>query len=563
MNVQEAVLQFLAAEGVDTVFSLMAEDNMGFTVTIEEDWSDRIDLVETRHEQLAVGLADGYSRATDDIGVSIVGRGPAVAQTGTGLVTARKNDSDLLVIVPETPLGASSDIKGFNQEAYLETMIGEVRSVRSTEMLVPTFDEVFRRLRSGRGPIAVQIPWDLLDESIELPDDWRDSMTIGSDNGSPSGARLTPDLEDVETAVDLYLESDASVHAIVLAGRGAVKADAKAAIRKFAEKTGALLATTVQGHGLFSDHPFGVGFVGTFGTNLANEYLTQSDYVLAVGCSLNEHTTDHGRLVDEATVVHVDVDPVQIGALTEVDLGIVGDATATVEAMTELLDEMDINFADKFWTENTKRRIAEAAPLDQGEFPDVDGSADPRTIIKTLDPILPAERNIVTDAGHFMNWVLDGMAVPDSTGYEWTSDFGSIGIGVPISLGMAKAHGSDRMTVLFCGDAGWTMSMQTVDTAVRYDIPVLMFVMNDGALGSEYQQLKSHNLPPDAAVVEAPDIAALAEDFGAEAYSVSSAADLEEISDKLDHTPDGPIVVDCKINRDVRHRFYDTGDEVL
>ena len=533
MNVQEAVLQFLAAEGVDTVFSLMAEDNMGFTVTIEEDWSDRIDLVETRHEQLAVGLADGYSRATDDIGVSIVGRGPAIAQTGTGLVTARKNDSDLLVIVPETPLGASSDIKGFHQEAYLETMIGEVRSVRSTEMLVPTFGEVFRRLRSGRGPIAVQIPWDLLEESVELPDDWRDSMTIGSDNGSPSGARLTPDLEDVETAVDLYLESDASVHAIVLAGRGAVKADAKVAIRKFAEKTGALLATTVQGHGLFSDHPFGVGFVGTFGTNLANEYLTQSDYVLAVGCSLNEHTTDHGRLVDEATVVHVDVDPVQIGASTEVDLGIVGDATA------------------------------EAAPLDQGEFSDSEGRADPRKIIKTLDPILPAKRNIVTDAGHFMNWVLDGMAVPDPTGYEWTSDFGSIGIGVPISLGMAKAHGSDRMTVLFCGDAGWTMSMQTVDTAVRYDISVLMFVMNDGALGSEYQQLKSHNLPPDAAVVEAPDIEALAEEFGAEAYSISSAADLEEISDKLDHTPDGPIVVDCKINRDVRHRFYDTGDEVL
>lgn len=125
---------------------------------------------------------------------------------------------------------------------------------------------------------------------------------------------------------------------MIIAGRGAVQADAKDAIEAFAQRVGGLFATSYRGIGYFSGHPYSIEFVGTWGTPLSNSYLIESDLVFAVGCSLNQHMTDWGRLVDEATIVHVDTDPAAINRHIPVDLGLVGDAEATVEALTEEIE---------------------------------------------------------------------------------------------------------------------------------------------------------------------------------------------------------------------------------
>jgi thiamine pyrophosphate-dependent acetolactate synthase large subunit-like protein len=560
MQVHDAIIRFLSAENVDRVFTLMAEDIMGLTSTIQAEWDDEIGIIESRHEQWAVAMADGYARASGEIGVCAIGRGPAIAQTGTAIGTAREKGSKVLILVPETPLSSTEDVKGFQQQSYLETMVGNVESIRDKETLVPTFADVFRRLHEGSGPIAVQIPWDLLDAEIELSDNWQNT-TIGTPPVDATDSRLEPSDTKVQEAVDLYLESDATVPPLILAGEGAVKSDAKEAIEVLAERTSGLLATTLQAQGYFSEHPFSVGFSGTFGTDLANEYVSQSDYVLAVGCSLNNHTTDDGHLVDDATVVHIDTNPTQINQFTSADLGIIGDATATVEKMVDQLEKENIDFSGKFWTENVERRIAESSPFDEREFPEKPGRVDPRDVIPKFDEALPTERLIVTDGGHFVNWVLDGMTISDPDDYIWTIDFGSVGVGLPIGLGASQTL-TDRTPIIFCGDGGFMMSMQELNTAVRNDIPAIIIVMNDDALGSEYQQLAARGGNTEAALIETPDIASVAEGFGAEGYTIRSPADVDEVHDRLAQPLSGPIVVDCKVDPDVKHRFYDTAHEM-
>ncbi|WP_255197558.1 thiamine pyrophosphate-binding protein [Halorarius litoreus] len=559
MHVHDAIIQFLDAQGVDTVFTLMAEDIMGLTSTIQAAWADDIEVVEARHEQAAVAMADGYARASGQVGVAAIGRGPAIAQTGTAIGTAREKGSKVLLVVPETPLSATEDVKAFQQQTYLETMVGDVEQVRDAERLVPVFTDVFRRLHHDGGPIAVQVPWDVIDAELDVDDDWRDTA-LGAPMATPTRTRCAPPAADIEAAVDAYLDSDATVPPVVLAGEGAVEADARDELVGIAERTGALLATTLQAQGYFADHPFNVGFAGTFGTTLANESVGQSEFVLAVGCSLNDHTTDEGRLLDGATVVHVDADPASIGRHSAVDVGLAGDAKGTAAALLAELDRREVDFAESFWTANRERRIADASPFDQREFPAVSGRVDPRDVVPKFDEYLPDDRLLVTDGGHFINWVLDGMTITHPDDYIWTIDFGAVGMGLPIGLGATRTL-TDRTPVIVCGDGGFMMTLQELNTAVRHDLNAVIIVMNDDALGSEYQQLAARGGHTDAALIETPDIAAVAEGFGATGHTVRSPDDVDDIAGNLSAPPDCPVVVDCKVNPDVKHRFYDSFHE--
>lgn len=555
MKAHEAVIQLLDGEGIETIFALMSEDTMSTLSTLHEKWSGEIQVVHSRHEQGAVGMADGYARADDDIGVCIVGRGPAIAQTGTSLVTARKKGSNLLVLVPETPTSNVYDIKQFEQESFLESTIGTVRSARSPETLLPTIVEAFRSIRVGEGPIAVQVPWDVLDGELSNfdIDDMRDRSEVAT-TAVASDARLHPDDNAIEAAVDLYLDSDTTKIPTIVAGRGAIQADAKSAIESCVERINGVLATTLQARGYFDDHPFSLGFVGGFGSNIANEHLHESDFVLAVGCSLNPYTTDSGDLIEEGTkVVHVDTDANAIGRYESVHLGVQGDARLTIDALTTKLEELKIDRSGEFWTDQLRNRIADTPMLDEGDFPKQEGRIDPRDLVRGLDRILPDNRMVVSDGGHFSRWVLDGISTPEPSDLLWTLDFAAIGQGLSHGIGAALNSG-DRNPVTVCGDAGFMMSIQEVETAVRHEVPMTIVVMNDSALGTEYHSLLTSDKFADVALLETPDVAGVARSLGANGYTVRSSDDLEAISDALGQRPDGPIVVDCKTNNTVRHR---------
>lgn len=552
MKTYDVLAEYLEEYEATTVFSLMSDGTKKAVAKLDQH--PEFTVIEARHEQNALAMADGYSRSTGNIGVCIVGRGPAIAQTGTSLVTSSKHGSKVLIVTPESPLSAAHDNKYFRQEEFLETMTNDVVTIRSDEVLFDRMRDVFNRLSQGNGPIAVQIPWDIINAEIEPPADWQGpfpSSKVVSDYGI-----VEPSDASIEKTLDLYLESDATIPPVVIAGRGAVRSGAKQSLIDWAEQTGAMLATTLQARGYFDDHPYHVGFTGTFGYNVANEFLNEADFVYAAGCSLNQHTTVDGDLVDETTVVHVDTDPKRINEHTPVDLGVVGDASTTTEQFRSALSEAGIDFKDRFWTERNKRRIVEATALDKNEVPTEPGTIDPRDLVRELETVLPEDRTVVTDGGHFINFVLDGISTPTPEEYIWSMDFSSVGQGLPMSVGAAVGQ-SDHVTVLFCGDSGFMMSLQELNTAKRTDVPLIIVVMNDQVLGSEFHQLDLAGKHADAAEVDTPEFAKVAKSFELDGHTVRSVDDLDEISEKLSTTPETPIVLDCQINREVRHRFYE------
>lgn len=551
MNTYDAISRTLEAEGVDTIFALMSEDTMGLLTTIDEREDCDIDLVQTRHEQGAMAMADGYSRAGNGIGVCVVGRGPAIAQTGTSLVTARKGESELLVLVPEPKLSASHGAKQFEQDMFLRSTIGNVASIRSPDTLLPELTEAFRSIRVGEGPVAVQIAWDVLDGETDVPGDIE---TLRSDvsTSSTTTASLVPSDERIGDASSLLARAEKQP--VILAGRGAVRAEAKEALETVAERTGALLATTLQGRGYFDDHPFSIGFVGGYGSELANSYLRQSDTVLAVGCSLNPYTTNGGELVDaEQTVIHVDADHTNIGRYTPVDLSIVGDARLAAREIATELDRQGVERSGEFWIDSVRERLESAPAFDDGEFREQPGRIDPRDLLRSLEESLPKDRLVVTDAGHFACWVFDGVTMSYPDDYIWSADFAAIGQGLAMGIGAARAA-DDRSCVTFCGDAGFMMAQQEVETAVRNEIPITIIVMNDSGLGAEYHKLRHADQYAETALIDTPDIAEIAAAMGAESHVVRSPADLDEIEDELGRAPTGPRLIECKINQNVRHR---------
>lgn len=556
MEAAESICRYLDAQDVETVFSLMSDDIMAVTSRLKRDWADDIEVVENRHEQLATAMATAYAEHRDDIGVCILGRGPAIAQTGTALVTAKKQQSSLLVLTATSPTTAADDIKGFPQETYLETMAGSVESVQDPAALLPTLDDAFHRLRHGEGPVVIQVAKDVFDAEVASPVEPLDDVGPGTSEPVPA-TPTTPSDEAIEAVVDRYLDSGATRPPVILVGRGAVESRAREAIESLAERTSTVIVTTLRAQGYHADHPFAAGFAGTIGSNLANELLNEAAFVLAVGASLNDHTTDHGRLfAEDATIVHVDTDPASIQRHTAADLGVVGDATATVEAIEAALAEMGIDFEGKFWTTNLERRIADYSPFSEGNRRGGPECFDPRDLLEGLDLLLPDERTVVIDAGHFSYWVFDGITIPGPDSLVWPMAFASIGLGLPSGVGTAMADTTERTTVTFCGDAGFMMSLQALDTAVRYDVPMVVVVMNDEALGAEYAQLTQQGGYADAGLVESPDIAALASGFGAEGHTVRTPADLDAIEGVLSTPSDGPVVLDCYIDRSVIHRRF-------
>lgn len=553
METHKVITELLAEAGIDTVFTLQSDGNMRMLAHMHGEWTDEFDLIKARHEQSAMAMADGFSRVSNELCLCTVGRGPAIAQTGTSLVTTRRRQSPFLILVPESATDESFDIKGFEQEEFLNTTLSNVISSRDHDTVLESLKEGVRRVAVGDGPVAVQIAGDVLDSDFGDPpgDGYELAPNLTEED---TWSTIHPDEAKVEEAVELFLESDATKAPVIIAGRGAVNSGAHDAIVSLAERMSALLATAVQGRGYFSDHPFSLGFVGHYGGNLANEYVMESDYVLAVGCSLNPYTTDSGHLFhDDKTLVHIDADPSAIEQYTRVDLGITADATAGVSALDAALEARDIDRSGEFWTDSLRDRIASDPVFDEDEFPDMPGTIDPRDLIGELNQLLPEERIVVTDTGHHTRWVLDGLETPSPNEFVWPSEFGSIGPGVPVGIGAALAA-PEVPCVTVCGDAGFMMTAQEIETAARNDIPILVVVMNDEALGTEYHSLARYGDHADVSIIDTPAIADMATAMGADGDTIRSITDLEEAAATFTPNLAGPVVLDCRINRNVVHR---------
>jgi thiamine pyrophosphate-dependent acetolactate synthase large subunit-like protein len=329
-----------------------------------------------------------------------------------------------------------------------------------------------------------------------------------------------------------------------------VLSEAGAAIEALGARTGALLATSAMANGLFAGLPYALGISGGFASPRAAELIAGADAIVSFGAMLNHWTTRHGALIGPRTpVVQVDVRPAALGAHRPVTVAILADAGETARALEAELAAR--GHRREGW--RTAGRAEEIARGAWREAPYEDATTaehiDPRTLSIALEELLPEDRSVAVDSGHFMGYPSMFLGVPDARSWVFANGFQAVGLGLGAAIGAAVAR-PGRLTVAAVGDGGVFMALEELETAARLGLRLLVVVYDDNAYGAEV-----HHFGPmghDVGTVRFPDadLAAIARAAGAEAITVRGPADLSPVSDWL-RAGQGPLVIDAKVNPEV------------
>jgi thiamine pyrophosphate-dependent acetolactate synthase large subunit-like protein len=488
-------------------------------------------FVPARHESAAVCMAAGYARMTGGLGLCTVHYGPAIVNALTGIAEAAQRRSPVLIVTG--CLGTPEDEA---DERLLALSGAEVRTVHSVLTLAGDTVEAAAFAVRERRPVVLRIPVGVQGApSGELPAD------LSLPAASP-GAASFDDVSFDPASIDDLCELLATARGVlIVAGAGALPAVPE--LETLADRLGALLATTIRSHGVFAHNPWSLGPAGAFGHPLFAGLAEASDVVLAFGASLNGWTTGHGKVLGaDQRIVHIDVDVEALGRYQEVALGIVGDAKAVAgELLARGVSGPGVR------TEALRERIAASswqatAPSGETEGPYV----DPRTLTVALDGLLPAERTLVVDAGHFLGFPMRYFTVSGERGLIFALHSEACGLGLPTAIG-AQLADPGRLVVLAAGDGGLLMSASEFETLARLRAPVLVVVYDDAAHSGERHLFSAMGMAVDVTSFPPTDFVALASGYGIEGTTVRSTSDLGPVTDWLTRR-DGPFVVDAKID---------------
>ena len=538
--VYQVLAEDLKALGVDTVFGLMSDCICQLFSTLD---AMGVRMVGARHETNAVMMAMGYAAATGKIGVALVGRGPAMANAMHGTISVAKSGMPVLIISGDAPLGRGV-VNGLGPDLKAYPAATVVRACG-----IPTFQP--SSADAARQSLADAVAEASLGKTsvLLLPTDLQVGYTTVADGPSPvklstPAAPQRARQSSIDTAVGVLAKARRPV---ILAGVGAHRAGARAAIEALAERTGALLVNALKAKDLFRGNPYDMGILGSSSTSVARRYIEQSDCILAIGVALNSLTLSSGSALPAVPLIHVDAVRTNINRWWPADVGVVGDAKLVAEQLTAALPERAA--ADKPWhTEQVRAELAAFQHTMDFQVAHTGSTIDPRILTLELSRMLPENRHIVFDGGNFMaNWAY--FSVPGPGHFTHSLDSGSVGLGLGTAIGVKRGQ-PDRTVMVMIGDGGMLMSMGEIETIIREDLPMVVVVMNDAAYGAEVHILRGQNLPPAKAEFFDVEFAPMAEPLGFDCHTVRNMADLKKLEPLLAN-PDGPILIDCKINVEV------------
>ena len=545
LPIYELLAKDIKRLGTECVFGLMSDDTAVFAVTLD---SMGVRFIGARHENNAITMAEGYAWATGQLAIAVVGRGPATANGLHSAVYALRTGSKVLVIYGEAAVGAGApngvgpDYKAFNATGVLASAGLPVFRPTSAQAARPALNDAINMAQRGTAA-ALLLPVDIQLASIEIDEQW--AVPALAPLPAPAGDAST---QSIAAAAAMLERSE---RPLIVAGRGAHLAGARRELEALCEHTGALLATSARGKEMFAGHPYNLGIIGSFSTSVARRYIEQADCVMVFGAGLNCFTSSFGQSIPKVPLIQVDRTRDNIGRWFNADVAVIGDARQVAQqliAATPSRDKADM----AFHADGVKEQIES---FDMGEDFQAAHTArtlDPRALGMALDAALPAKRSVVYDAGNFLG-VAPYLMVPGPDHFKLTTDFASIGIGFGTALGVAKAR-PDHTTVLMIGDGGFMMTISELETTVREDLPLVIVVMNDCAYGAELHVLRPRQLPVEKSLFPDIDFADVAACFAFETATIRSLDDLAAIAPMLKN-PQGPILLDCKINPDVVSPF--------
>ena len=538
MNVAEAVGRALASLGVDAVFGLLGSGNLTVTNALRDSG---VPFHSSRHEGGAICMADGYARVSGRLAACSVHQGPGLTNTVTGLTEAAKSRTPVIVLAADTPSAALRSNFRIDQAGLVEAVGAVAERVHGPATAMADVARAVRRARVERRAVVLMLPLDVQagDCDPELP---------------PPGPELAPPSPgSVDDLASLLADAERPV---IVAGRGAVLAGAGPALCRLAEATDSLLATSAVANGLFAGDPFALGIAGGFSSPTAARLLGEADAVVSFGAALNQWTTRHGTLIaPDARVAQVDLDADAIGAHRPVEIGVVGDARETAETLLAALDHGSSPAAHAE-ASSSRRTPALADEIAVGawqndSFEDraAPGRLDPRTLTLALDEMLPLERTVVVDSGHFMGWPSMYLRVPDAQGFVFPQAFQCVGLGLGNAIGAALAR-PDRLTVAALGDGGALMALPELETLGRVKPNLIVVIYDDAAYGAEVHHFRPMGQAVDLAQFPDTDFAALAEAAGCRGLEARRVEDLEGVREWLAN-PDRPLVLDARVDPDI------------
>jgi acetolactate synthase-1/2/3 large subunit len=553
VDVGRAVVDVLGAEGVRFVFGLPGGHVLGIYDALFDTPEIRHVLV--RHEQAAASMAAAHAQLTGEPGVCLVTAGPGCTNLLSGIAEAHVGSLPVVVIAGR---GATPNVlRGAAQEVPTDRIFAPVTKwavrVDRADLVVDALRQAFATARSGKpGPVLVDVPRDVLDANVPA----RPYV--------PAGPRPRPaaDATLVSAAADALARAQ---RPIVVAGGGAVAADASGALRELAELLAMPVLTSLAGRGSIpDDHPLSVGGLGAHRTRLSKRLLAEADVVLGVGTRFEEMETTwrEGSVpAPGAAYVQVDVDPVEIGRSVPARIGLVGDAAVVLEQLLEALRRSGAGLAPGAWAEHPRARqaAAELAAI-EAEAEELAASEErpiqPLRVLRAVRAAFPRETTVAIDVGCIAQHIAG--ATPYFKVFEprsliVPSSFYGMGFAAA-ALPAARLVHPDRPAVGFVGDGSFQMVMNVLPVAAEYRLAVTWCVFNDGALGSirDIQQYRfgERFLATDFEVQ--PDFARIAEACGCRGERVEDPDEVEgAVARALEANGAGiPAVLDFAVARE-------------
>ncbi|MEM2093600.1 MAG: biosynthetic-type acetolactate synthase large subunit [Candidatus Bathyarchaeia archaeon] len=542
MTGARALIESLKQQKVEVIFGIIG----GAILPVYDAlYNSDIRHILSRHEQCAAHAADGYARASGRPGVCMATSGPGATNLVTGIANAYMDSSPVIAFTGQVSTFSRNSSYMIGKDAFQEADIIGITTpitkfnyqIRSAAEIPKIVRSAFYIATSGRpGPVLVDLPKNVQMDTAEM--DFSSSMAF-------RGYKPVTDPHplQIKRAAEILLSAERPV---ILAGGGVIISNAFQELLNLSELLLAPVATTLMGKGCFPEnHPLSLGHIGMHGNPVANKMILEADVLLAVGTRFSDRTT--GRLdtfCKDAKIIHVDIDPAEIGKNLDVDLPIVADAKKALAAIHAALSEKISNpKGNSSWLQKIKD-AKEAYELSSANN---NGGLRPKILLKELRQLLPEDAILTTEVGQNQMWAALHFKVIKPRTYITSGGLGTMGFGFPAALG-AKVACPDRIVVDVAGDGSFLMTEQELACSVEEKIPVTVIVLNNSVLGmvAQWQRLFYDRRYIAVKLGRVPDMVKLAEAYGARGIRVGSVEEFrkavkEAINSEVTTVIDVPI----------------------
>ena len=496
---------------------------------------DRIKHVLTAHEQGACHAADGYARASGQVGVVMATSGPGATNLVTGIATAYLDSIPLVAItgnVPNSLIGRDSfqevDITGITLPITKHNFI-----VKNIENLADTIREAFKIAKSGRpGPVLVDIPKDVQQSRFEYtPHDVVEKI------------EQRPAKEyKIEKAAKMLMEAN---RPYIYVGGGAITADATEEIIQLANTIDAVIGSTLMGLSVIpGNNERFLGMEGMHGDYASSIAQDEADLILTIGARFSDRATGNvSKYATKAKIIHIDIDRAEVDKNVSVDLGVGGDLKQALNEILKLVkpkENIEWQNRIKELKEFSKKSIDQNMPKDE---------LNPYTLIKEVSKHTSDDTKIVTDVGQHQMWVAQYYEFKKPRTFITSGGLGTMGFGLGAAIGSAMY--TNERTVLFTGDGSFGMNLNELATVATQNLPIVIILMNNGVLGMvrQWQNLFFDKHYSQTVLERKTDFVKLAEAFGIKGYRISDVSQMKDVIDQA-FKEKGPVLVDCYIDKD-------------